>query len=274
MRTTDNAENLDQGAIRTCSRVRRHDARPAGARRRVHRGARGVDPARHDWQWYPRRPGVVLRRGVRGGAADAAGVRADRPLLGHHAEGQDLVRLRRRPGVGRQGRRPLPAPAVARARVAERDGRGDARAARVGARLWPRVPHRLLVENTANGPDAIAQMRREVDGVYPVTVRGRQGAARPRRVAGARDGPLLAAGVRRPEPGREGLRPVGTPADVQAFVEEAAMFRGDMKHAHDDQVDAWSQMVNWTRSAAVRRPSRLTQAVGPKLPTPTLLPGY
>ena len=29
------------------------------------------------------------------------------------------------------------------------------------------------------------------------------------------------------------------------------MFRADMKHTHDDQVDAWAQMVNWVRSRQV-----------------------
>ena len=52
-----------------------------------------------------------------------------------------------------------------------------------------------------------------------------------------------------------------TPTEVQAFVDECAMFRGDMKHAHDDQVDAWAQMINWTRSRG--RPMRISTYATP-----------
>lgn len=112
--------------------------------------------------------------------------------------------------------------------------------------LWPRIPHRILIENTANGPEAIAEMRKHVDGVHPVNVTGQDKAQRAFTAAPALEtGHCYLPG----EPDAERVRGYNsrTPAEVQSFVEECAMFRGDLKHAHDDQVDAWSQMVNWVR---------------------------
>jgi predicted phage terminase large subunit-like protein len=136
-----------------------------------------------------------------------------------------------------------------------------------------KCPQHLLIENTSNGPDAIREMRQAIDGVHPVRV---QGDKVQRALAAS---PALETkhcylpGMADPQPASvTGYLAGGTPADVQAFVEEAAMFRGDMQHAHDDQVDAWSQMVNWTRRRGAHRPSRLTRPSG-KL-HPASLPGY
>ncbi len=138
--------------------------------------------------------------------------------------------------------------------------------------LWPTTPTHVLIENTANGPDAIAEMRAQVDGIHPIAAKGdkvnRALAASP----ALETGHCYLPGSIDPQPGSvTGYLAGQTPADVQAFVEECAMFRGDMKHLHDDQVDAWSQMVNWTRR---RKPQRATIArpTG-RLPRPGSLSG-
>lgn len=140
--------------------------------------------------------------------------------------------------------------------------------------LWPRVPQHVLIENTANGPDAIATMRTEVDGVHAIRVKG----DKVQRALAA--SPALEThhcwlpGRADPDPNGKGYAATGTPADVQAFVEECAMFRGDLKHLHDDQVDAWSQMVNWTRGrtqrrSSVKRPSGMLPPPGSMVPDAT-----
>ncbi len=126
---------------------------------------------------------------------------------------------------------------------------------------WPGVPHRVLVETSANGADAIAEMRRRVDGVYPVNPR--DGGDKVRRALTAapalETGHCHLPGVKDADPSSRGYTSA-THEFVQAFVEECADFRHDLRHAHDDQVDAWSQMVNWTR-AQVRSPARLSRRV-------------
>lgn len=111
---------------------------------------------------------------------------------------------------------------------------------------WPRVPTNVLVENTANGPDAIAEMRKLVDGVVSVAAKGDKVQRALSAAVALETGHCWLPGSADTTASGRGYGP-DTHEDIQAFVEEAAMFRGDLKHAHDDQVDAWSQMVNWTR---------------------------
>ncbi len=132
--------------------------------------------------------------------------------------------------------------------------------------LWPRVPQFVLIEATANGPDAITEMRREVDGVTSIAAKGD-------KVQRALSAAVALETGHCYLPGSEDVTASGrgygadTPPEVQAFVEECAMFRGDMRHSHDDQVDAWSQMVNWTRqrkiaSAKLGRPQGRVPRIG------------
>lgn len=127
---------------------------------------------------------------------------------------------------------------------------------------WPQTPHRVLIETASNGADAITEMRRRVDGIYGVNPR--DGGDKVRRALTA--APALETGHCH-LPGFEDhdLTSRGytsdTPDEVQAFVEECAAFRHDLRHAHDDQIDAWSQMVNWTRQQ-VRSPARLVRPSG------------
>lgn len=107
--------------------------------------------------------------------------------------------------------------------------------------LWPHCPHYIVIENTANGPDAAAQIGSIVQGVITADAKGtkevRADAASP-----ALDGhncylpgwPSLDGSSYDPR----------TPTDVQEFVEELSAFNTG---SHDDQVDMWSSMVLWTR---------------------------
>jgi phage terminase large subunit-like protein len=107
--------------------------------------------------------------------------------------------------------------------------------------LWPNVPQFVLIENTANGPDAGASIRSRVQGVV-------MGQAKGSKEVRAESAEPALVGHNCFLPGY--MNDEGTdydprsPADVQKFVEELAVFN---MGAHDDQVDAWSSMVIWTR---------------------------
>jgi phage terminase large subunit-like protein len=131
---------------------------------------------------------------------------------------------------------------------------------------WPRVPQYILIENNANGPDAIDEMRTEIDGVKPFSAKGD-------KVQRALSAAVALETKHCHLPGFADTTASGRGYDsrtheaVQGFVEECAHFRGDMKHAHDDQVDAWSQMVNWTRgqrvsAATIARPRGRVPQIG------------
>lgn len=119
--------------------------------------------------------------------------------------------------------------------------------------VWPHLPHRVLIEAAATGPDAAAEIRKRVDGVILVRAKG----AKELRAAAAAPA-LEGHNCFLPGHGLDDLSGYDsrTPADVQAFVESCAEFPNG---AHDDDVDAWSQMVNWTR---MRGRTRATLGVG------------
>jgi phage terminase large subunit-like protein len=130
-----------------------------------------------------------------------------------------------------------------------------------GLEKFPTAKHEVLIEVMANGRDAIDTLRRSIDGVHDYNPR--DGGDKVRRALTAspalETGHCYLPGFGDPDPTGLGYSS-DTPGEVQGFVEECSLFSGDMKHAHDDQVDAWSQMVNWTRipggkgAAALGRP--------------------
>lgn len=135
--------------------------------------------------------------------------------------------------------------------------------------LWPRVPKFRVIERAANGPAAIAEITSQVQGVIAWPVKGAatmgDKAARARAASPALDGgncylPGYANATASDYDPR-------TPLDVQRFVEETAEFDTG---AHDDQVDGWSQMVNYTREP-FRSEAKLHRATGRK-PRPRALP--
>ena len=107
-------------------------------------------------------------------------------------------------------------------------------------RRWPRTPHTLLIEKSANGTEIIAALKRELTGVLSVSVSTdkitRAMAAQPPLEAGniylpGRAAPDTAAGYEAAQ-------------WVSCLIEEAATFPNG---THDDQVDAYSQAINWAR---------------------------
>ena len=107
-------------------------------------------------------------------------------------------------------------------------------------RRWPNVAHKILIEKSANGVDIIAELSRELPGVLPITVVGdkiiRAMAAQPPLEAGN----IFVPGRAVPN-STTGYQAPGWVADL---IEEAATFPNGQ---HDDQVDAYSQAINWAR---------------------------
>lgn len=97
---------------------------------------------------------------------------------------------------------------------------------------FPRVPHNILIENTANGPDVIADLRNEVGGIIPIN-QDKDKVTNAHAIS-----PLLEShniylpGARLAD--GTGPDPARTPADVQEFIEECANFPNA---THDDWVD-------------------------------------
>jgi predicted phage terminase large subunit-like protein len=111
--------------------------------------------------------------------------------------------------------------------------------------------HLKLVEDRANGPALISTLRGKIAGIVAVSPRGDK-VARARAIA-----PELEAGnvylPGRPNRDGSGYDPLGTPAWVQALVDEAASFPNA---AHDDQVDALSQALLRLAGAGSARPTK------------------
>lgn len=106
--------------------------------------------------------------------------------------------------------------------------------------LWPDLGHFIVVENSANGPDAVKRLRKSVTGLTLSNAVGTKWAR-----AGAAEPALVGHNCLLPGwPNEAGdSYDETTPMDVQEFVEELAVFNSG---SHDDQVDMWSSMVNWT----------------------------
>ena len=110
-------------------------------------------------------------------------------------------------------------------------------------RNWRGLPQRILIEKSANGVEIIEELKRELRGIVPVTASvskvARAEAAEPALEAGN----VFLPGMAAPE-NPSGYNEAMTPAFAQGLVEECAMFPNGQ---HDDQVDMFTQAVNWTR---------------------------
>lgn len=106
---------------------------------------------------------------------------------------------------------------------------------------------RTVVEAAGIGPDIAKQLERDIQGVRCIASKGDKA-----QRAWAASPALESHNCFLPGQGRgdgENYEASQTPGAVQGFVEECAMFHPDLTHkSHDDQVDAWSQMVNFTRA--------------------------
>lgn len=122
---------------------------------------------------------------------------------------------------------------------------------------WPGVGHRVLVENAGYGVELIIDLKREITGVTPISP-GAEG-NKVTRAESASDslesGNVFLPGIGPPDhPTFDETR---SPADVAAFVHSCALFPNA---AHDDDVDAWSQAMNWLRARSAT-PARWASAM-------------
>lgn len=127
---------------------------------------------------------------------------------------------------------------------------------------WPRLPHRILIEKSANGVEIIEELKRELRGIVPVVAStskvARAEAAEPALEAGN----IYLPGQAEPD-SPSGYNEAMTPADAQEMIEECAAFPlGE----HDDEVDSFTQAVNWTRQHQMR-PARSATAANRRVPT-------
>lgn len=104
---------------------------------------------------------------------------------------------------------------------------------------WPSVTPTVLIENTAAGPDAVAELRHRIPGVIAHTPKGekiqRVHAVLPIIEAGN----VWLPGACLPD-GRVDSGYPGLPSWVEPFVDECAAFPTG---AHDDQVDQMTQAI-------------------------------
>lgn len=110
---------------------------------------------------------------------------------------------------------------------------------------FPYLPVYVLIEKTANGPEIIEQLEREIEGVLPISVSAdkklRAEAASP---ALESHNVFLPGAMKRDGTGPD---PAITDAEVMAAVEQAAKFTGT-GNEEDDWVDSFTQEINWVRT--------------------------
>lgn len=110
---------------------------------------------------------------------------------------------------------------------------------------WPRAAVYHVIEKSANGTDIIDDLKREITGVIPW-------AASVDKVLRAQSAqPTLEShNCHLPgswNAGQDDYDPGSTPPWVQSFVEECSQFN---RGANDDQVDAWSQAMNYLNATS------------------------
>jgi phage terminase large subunit-like protein len=115
-------------------------------------------------------------------------------------------------------------------------------------RNW-RCQHRTLIENAGYGPELLVDLQREIGNVQKVQANA-EGNKGQRALAAAGD--LETGNCYLPGRGKDDLSGPDErtcPAMTLSLIEEAALFQIDGSHdSHDDQVDAWSQCMNWLRA--------------------------
>jgi predicted phage terminase large subunit-like protein len=122
--------------------------------------------------------------------------------------------------------------------------------------IW-RCPQYVLIENAGYGVELIIDLKREITGVTKISP-GAEG-NKVSRAASASDalesGNCFLPGYGPPwQPAYDEHR---TPEDITKFIHNCALFPNA---AHDDDVDAWSQTMNWLRSRA-SAPMRTSSAL-------------
>ncbi|MCI0564865.1 MAG: hypothetical protein MN733_40885, partial [Nitrososphaera sp.] len=117
-------------------------------------------------------------------------------------------------------------------------------------KLYPRIAHYVLIENAGYGVELIFELKRELTGITKISP-AQDGDKIMRAEAASSD--LESGNCWLPGVGSgvdETFGPVKTAAaDITDFINNLALFPNA---SHDDDVDAWSQCMNWLRSRSLR----------------------
>lgn len=119
-----------------------------------------------------------------------------------------------------------------------------------GRRTWPRARHITLIENAGYGSDLILDLKAEFNGVTKVNPQldGNKEVRADAASESLESGHCFLPGCG--PPWRPPVYEAGqTPADVAEFIQNCAQFPNG---AHDDDVDSWSQVMNWLRGRQAR----------------------
>jgi predicted phage terminase large subunit-like protein len=128
-------------------------------------------------------------------------------------------------------------------------------------KTWPIAQHRILIENAGYGVELLLDLKREITGVMKADP-ARDGNKEMRAIAASADlesGNCFLPGFKMPDGSGPDER--RCPASTVEFVRECSFFPNV---DHDDQVDAWSQAMNWLRArgpAPLRTSSMLREGV-------------
>jgi predicted phage terminase large subunit-like protein len=123
---------------------------------------------------------------------------------------------------------------------------------------WQHTPHSILIENKTNGPDIILELQRELRGIIPFNSDASK-VARAEAAEPALEGKnVWVPGMANPSL-PSFYDPMGTPDFTQQLIDQAAAFPNA---EHDDDVDAFTQAVIWSRGAGRKAHARLGRARG------------
>lgn len=126
-------------------------------------------------------------------------------------------------------------------------------------KLWPYCAHFVLIENAGYGVEMIVDLRRELTGITKISP-GKDG-DKVMRAESASDalesGNVWLPGVSMQADGTGGLNERESPDEIVSFVNSCALFPYG---PNDDDVDAWSQTMNWLRGRA-QSPARTASAM-------------
>jgi predicted phage terminase large subunit-like protein len=115
-------------------------------------------------------------------------------------------------------------------------------------KTWRRVRSATLIENAGYGPELIDDLKRDIRGVTKITV-GADGDKVTRAEAASdalESGNVFVPGYG--PPWQPAYNEAKSPADIVDFIASCAVFPHG---ANDDDVDAWSQTMNWLRGRTV-----------------------
>jgi predicted phage terminase large subunit-like protein len=135
--------------------------------------------------------------------------------------------------------------------------RTTAEVAQWARRTWPRARHNILIEGGGYGTDLILDLKSEFTGCTKVnpSLEGDKEVRADRASDSLSSGHCFLPGYGPPwnPPAYEAG---SSPADINEFIENCARFPNA---PHDDDVDAWSQVINWLRGKQTR-PVRTSSA--------------